>query len=76
MRFDYGANPIFLNKKKKRLDIQNTCYTHPPSLHPITSHFGLTPPPLPLPHPPQSGRHMSITPSPVSLNRYIQVFCM
>ena len=26
-----GANPIFFNKKK-RLYVQNTCYSHPPTL--------------------------------------------
>ena len=33
----HGANPIFFNKKKYRLDVQKTCYPHP--LCPITSDF-------------------------------------
>ena len=43
----HGANPIFFNKKKKRLEVKNTRQPST-SLHPITSHFCLTPshPPL------------------------------
>ena len=42
----HGTNPIFFNKKKK-LDVQNTCY-HPPPY--IEKHliFALATPPYPL----------------------------
>ena len=53
MMAGHGANPIFF-KKNKELE------PPPTPLHPITSHFCLNPHP---PFPPQSGRHMCITPS-------------
>ena len=73
MMFDYSANPIFLNKKKIKIGHPEHLL-HPPTLSASSNISILALPPLP--HPPQSERHMSITPSPVSLNRYIQVFCM
>ena len=48
------ANPVFFNKKNK--DWMSRTLTSPPPLRPITSHFCLTPIPLP-----ESGHHMCIT---------------
>ena len=42
MMSGHSANPIFFNKKKQRLDIQNTGYPASLPLRPITPHFGLT----------------------------------
>ena len=54
MMSDHGANPIFVNKKNKEWTSRTLANPHP--LRPITSHFALSH------YPPQSGRHMSITP--------------
>ena len=55
MMSDHGANLIFFNKKKIKIERPEHSLTlHP--LRPITSHFYLTP------TTPQSGRHMCITP--------------
>ena len=35
----HDANPTFFNKKKKKMDVQNTRYPH--SRRPITSYFCL-----------------------------------
>ena len=53
----YETNPIFFNKKKQRLDVQNTRYPPFPH-HPTSDKITF------LPYPPshlQSGRHMCIT---------------
>ena len=51
----HGANSIFFNKKNK--DRTSRTHANPHPLRPITSHFCLTL------IPPQSGRHMCITPN-------------
>ena len=57
MMSGHGANPIFFNKKK--IKIERPEHSLPPTpLRPI-SHFCLNPPPLP---PPKIGRYMCITP--------------
>ena len=53
-----SANLIFFDKKNKDGTSRTLANHH--SLPPITFHFCLTPPP---PSPPQSGRHMCITPN-------------
>ena len=57
MMSGHGVNPFFFNKKNwTSRTLANPLPPHP--LHPITSHFYLTP----LPYLPQSGRHICITP--------------
>ena len=60
MMSSHGANPILFNKKKTKIGRPEHSLI-PHSLRPITSHFYLTPPP-------QSGRHMCITPNGNSRN--------
>ena len=58
MMSGHGGSPIFFNKKIKIGRPEHSLTPHP--LRPITSHFCLTPHPS---SPPQSGRHMCITPN-------------
>ena len=69
MMSSHDPNPIFFNNKKIKTGRPEYLLT-PHPLHPITSHFCITPPPPPhspppTPHhplpPPQSGRHVCIT---------------
>ena len=55
-----GENPIFFNIKKIKIGgPEHSVTPHPP--RPITSHFFLTSTHSPIP--PQSGRHICITPN-------------
>ena len=52
----HGANPVFFNKKNEFWTSRTLATPHP--IRPTTYHFSLAAPPPP----PQSGRHMYITP--------------
>ena len=57
MMSGHGGNPIFFNKK-----IKIGCPEHSLTPHPPTTENISFLPSLPSPPPPQSGRHMCITP--------------
>ena len=62
----YGANPIFFNEKIKDWTSRKSPTSHP-AISDIISF-------LPLPNPPQSGRHMCITPYADDTTSYVKFY--